>query len=122
MARLSSERAVVQSPLVRYATEAGWTYIDPEDALRLRRGEGSPILLDIFIQRVQAANVRAGFGTRYLVIDATRRCRNLGLYTAVPATLRRHGSKLFASRATKAYNHPARHLLQRHLDAYSKVL
>jgi type I restriction enzyme R subunit len=39
MARLSSERAVVQSPLVRYATEAGWTYIDPEEAVRLRRKE-----------------------------------------------------------------------------------
>jgi len=56
MARLSSERAAVQSPLVRYATEAGWTYIDPEEALRLRQGENSPILLDVFIQRVQALN------------------------------------------------------------------
>jgi type I restriction enzyme R subunit len=56
MARLSSERGVVQEPLVRYATEAGWTYIDPDEALRLRRGEGSPILWDIFIQRVQALN------------------------------------------------------------------
>jgi hypothetical protein len=44
MARLSSERAVVQRPLVRYATEAGWTYIDPEEALRLRHGESSPLL------------------------------------------------------------------------------
>jgi type I restriction enzyme R subunit len=43
MARLSSERAVVQTPLVRYAAEAGWAYIDPDEALRLRRGESSPI-------------------------------------------------------------------------------
>jgi type I restriction enzyme R subunit len=56
MPRLSSERAVVQRPLVRYATEAGWTYIDPEEALRLRHGESSPLLLDIFIQRVQSLN------------------------------------------------------------------
>jgi hypothetical protein len=62
------------------------------------------------------------FGTRYLVIDATRRCRNLGLYTAVQGTLRRHGPKLFASSATRAYNQLGRHFLQRHLDASSKVL
>ena len=62
------------------------------------------------------------FDTRFLVIDATSRCHNLGLYTAAPATLRRHGSKLFASSATKAYNRLARHFLQRHLDASSKVL
>ncbi len=56
MARLSSERAVVQKPLVRYATEAGWTYADPEEALRLRRGESSPIFWETFIQRVQVLN------------------------------------------------------------------
>ena len=40
--KLSSERTVVQNPLIRYATEAGWTYMSPDDALRLRRGETSP--------------------------------------------------------------------------------
>jgi type I restriction enzyme R subunit len=56
MARLSSERAAVQAPLIRYAVEAGWKYIDPDEALRLRRGEASPILWDIFVQRAQALN------------------------------------------------------------------
>jgi len=56
MPRLSSERAVVQNPLVRYATEAGWTYIDPGEALRLRRGETTPIFWETFIQRAQALN------------------------------------------------------------------
>jgi type I restriction enzyme R subunit len=62
MNHLSSERAAVQAPLIRYATEAGWTYIDPDEALRLRQGgvgaQGlAPLLLwDIFIQRVQALN------------------------------------------------------------------
>jgi type I restriction enzyme R subunit len=56
MPRLSSEHAAVQAPLIRYAAEAGWKYIDPDEALRLRRGEASPILWDIFIQRVQALN------------------------------------------------------------------
>ncbi len=53
---LRSERNVVQGPLVRYATEAGWTYLSPEDAIRYRRGETSPILWDIFIEKAQSLN------------------------------------------------------------------
>jgi len=53
---LRSERQVVQKPLVRYATEVGWTYLSPDDALRLRRGETSPILWDTFIQKAQSLN------------------------------------------------------------------
>ena len=56
MARLSSERHTVQNPLVRYAEEAGWTYLEPEEALRLRRGETSPILWDVFVEQVQGLN------------------------------------------------------------------
>ncbi|MCX7837863.1 MAG: HsdR family type I site-specific deoxyribonuclease [Anaerolineae bacterium] len=52
----ASERATVQNPLIRYATEAGWTYLPPDEALRLRRGETSPILWDVFIQQVQKLN------------------------------------------------------------------
>ena len=53
---LRSERKYVQKPLVRYATEAGWTYLSPDDALRLRHGETSPILWDTFIQKAQSLN------------------------------------------------------------------
>lgn len=53
---LRSERQVVQKPLVRYAIEAGWTYLSPDDALRLRHAETSPILYDIFIQKLQSLN------------------------------------------------------------------
>ena len=56
MTKLSSERATVQNPLVRYAEEAGWTYLPPDEALRLRRGETSPILWDIFVHQVQKLN------------------------------------------------------------------
>ena len=55
--KFNSERGVVQKPLVRYATEAGWMYLSPDDALRLRRGETSPILWDVLIEKVQALNV-----------------------------------------------------------------
>ncbi len=53
---LRSERDIVQQPLIRYATEAGWTYLSLDDALRLRRGETSTILWDTFIQKAQSLN------------------------------------------------------------------
>lgn len=53
---LRSERQVVQQPLIRYATEVGWTYLSLDDALRVRRGETSPILWDTFIQKAQSLN------------------------------------------------------------------
>jgi len=53
---LRSERQVVQKPLVRYAMEAGWTYLSRDDALRLRRAETCPILWDTFIDKVQSLN------------------------------------------------------------------
>ena len=56
MAKLSSERYTVQNPLVRYAEEAGWSYLPPAEALRLRRGESSPILWDIFVEQAQRLN------------------------------------------------------------------
>jgi len=35
---LGAERTAVQNPFIRYAEEAGWTYLTPEEALNLRRG------------------------------------------------------------------------------------
>ena len=35
---LSSESCAVQRLFIRYATEAGWSYLSPEKALNLRRG------------------------------------------------------------------------------------
>jgi type I restriction enzyme R subunit len=40
---LGAERAAVQAPLIRYATEIGWAYLPPEEALTLRRGEGGTL-------------------------------------------------------------------------------
>lgn len=53
---LRSERNIVQRPLVGHATGAGWTYLPPDDAVRLRRGETSPILWATFIQKAQSLN------------------------------------------------------------------
>ncbi len=53
---LGNERYVVQKPLVRYAMEAGWTHLSRDDAVRLRRGETSPILWDTFVEKAQSLN------------------------------------------------------------------
>jgi len=53
---LSSERFTVRMPLVYYAEEAGWVYLQPEEALRLRRGDTNPLLWEVFLRQVQRLN------------------------------------------------------------------
>jgi len=53
---LGSERKSVQEPLVRYAEEAGWTYLPPEETLRLRRGENGLVLHEVLVQQLQRLN------------------------------------------------------------------
>ncbi|MEJ5247681.1 MAG: HsdR family type I site-specific deoxyribonuclease [Caldilinea sp.] len=53
---LSSERHTVQNPLIRYAAEAGWTYLAPEEALRLRGGEDKPFLQPVLVEQLQRLN------------------------------------------------------------------
>jgi type I restriction enzyme R subunit len=53
---LASERRVVQNPLIRYAEEAGWTYLPPDEALRLRHGPEQPFLQDVLIAQLQRLN------------------------------------------------------------------
>src|SRR5436309_2742772 len=53
---LGSERPAVQNPFIRYAVEAGWTYLSPDEALRLRPGETSPVLFPVLVQQLQKLN------------------------------------------------------------------
>jgi type I restriction enzyme R subunit len=53
---LGSERQTVQNPLIGYACEAGWTYLPPAEALRLRRGEESPVLHEVLVAQLQTLN------------------------------------------------------------------
>jgi len=53
---LGSERKAVQNPFIRYAREVGWTYLPPDDARRLRRGESGLLLHDVFVSQVIALN------------------------------------------------------------------
>lgn len=53
---LGNERHAVQNPFVRYAVEAGWTYLSPDEALRLRPGPESPVLLPVLVAQLQKLN------------------------------------------------------------------
>jgi type I restriction enzyme R subunit len=53
---IGSERGAVQNPFIRYAVEAGWTYLSPDDALRLRPGPTSPVLMPVLVQQLQKLN------------------------------------------------------------------
>src|SRR5581483_9900320 len=46
----------VQGPFIKYATEVGWEYVDPEEALRLRRGETGAIFHDVLVEELQTLN------------------------------------------------------------------
>jgi len=54
--KIGGERGAVQNPFLRYAEEAGWTYLSPEDALAERRGLTSPVLDAVLIDQLQALN------------------------------------------------------------------
>ncbi len=53
---IRSERRTVQNPFLRYAQEAGWTYLPPGEALRLRGGEDSPVLRTVLVEQLQRLN------------------------------------------------------------------
>lgn len=53
---LGSERHTVQITLTRYAQEAGWDYLPPDEALRLRGGETKPFLHSVLVEQLQRLN------------------------------------------------------------------
>lgn len=53
---LASERGTIQKPILRYAQEAGWAYLPPEEALRLRGGEDKPFLHPVLAEQIQRLN------------------------------------------------------------------
>ena len=53
---LGGEAGSVQRPFVRYAEEAGWEYLSPEQAGNLRRGLASPFLDAVLIEQLQRLN------------------------------------------------------------------
>lgn len=53
---LGTEMGAVQYPLIRYATQVGWTYAKPESILQMRGGEGGLLLHQTFLAQVQRLN------------------------------------------------------------------
>ena len=54
---LGSESSSVQRPFVRYAVEAGWTYLSPDEALNLRQGGvTSPVLDAVLLGQLAKLN------------------------------------------------------------------
>src|SRR5262249_47412984 len=54
---LGTEKRAVQRPFVKYATEAGWTYLTPDEALALRSGGVmSPVLDSVLSSQLQRLN------------------------------------------------------------------
>ncbi|HQJ11729.1 MAG TPA: HsdR family type I site-specific deoxyribonuclease [Anaerolineae bacterium] len=52
----AGERAAVQNPFIRYAQEAGWTYLPPDEALRLRGGMEHALLRPVLVEMAQRLN------------------------------------------------------------------
>src|SRR5688500_8934438 len=53
---IGGEQAAVQNPFLRYAQEAGWIYLTPDEALELRRGLTSPVLDTVLDDQLQKLN------------------------------------------------------------------
>jgi len=53
---LGSERSSVQNPMIRYATDIGWQYIEPDEALRLRGGMTGLVFRELFINQMVRLN------------------------------------------------------------------
>lgn len=51
-----NERNSVQSPLIRYAVQAGWAYISPSEAVALRKGEGGLLFNRILEEKLIELN------------------------------------------------------------------
>jgi type I restriction enzyme, R subunit len=73
---LGAERRAVQNPFIKYATEAGWTYLKREDALVLRNGGvESPLLDAVFVDYVHRLN--PGIVTSDKVHDLAKQLRRV---------------------------------------------
>jgi len=54
--KFGGERTAVQNPFIRYAVEAGWTYLSPENVLLMRGGPEHVLLRFVFVEMAQALN------------------------------------------------------------------
>lgn len=69
------EHAAVQSPIVNYATQIGWIYINPDDAIRQRAGAHGLIIRETFLSQIQKLN--PGTLDRNLAEDLAKRVERI---------------------------------------------
>jgi type I site-specific restriction-modification system R (restriction) subunit len=69
---LDSESSSVQRPFIRYAIEAGWTYLSPDQALNLRQGGVTSPVLDVVLLG-QLAKLNPGILNAAGALDIVRR-------------------------------------------------
>jgi len=120
MASLGNEREAVQNPLIRYASEVGWSYLDREPALTLRRGEGGMLLYPTLEAKLVALNPGVvDVETAPAVVARIEAVHsNIEGNAEVLAWLRGERSVLVASEARQRnvvvidFDHPANNLLQ----------
>lgn len=79
MPTMPGERAGVQNPLIAYSVEAGWDYLSPGEALRLRRGEDGLTLYEIAVSQLQKLNPA--------VVDLNRALELIKRIDQVPPTI-----------------------------------
>ena len=56
MPAFATERSSVQKPIMEYATQIGWSYLSPDDVVRMRGGETGLILKQIFSSQIIRLN------------------------------------------------------------------
>ncbi len=56
MTSLGSEKGAVQKPLIKYAKEVGWEYVNPEEALIKRGGSTGLVFKDVFRDKITGLN------------------------------------------------------------------
>lgn len=57
MSKLGGERGAVQNPLIEYAKEVGWKFVNAEEAVTLRGGETGLVFKEIFTEQMQRLNI-----------------------------------------------------------------
>jgi type I restriction enzyme R subunit len=74
-----SERSAVQNPMITYAQQAGWAYVRPHEALRLRGGETGRFFTDVLAAQLVALNPG--------VVDASRAVEVIRLLSLLNPTI-----------------------------------
>jgi type I restriction enzyme R subunit len=75
MSKLGGEKASVQSPLIQYASDILWEYVDPEEALSLRGGNTGFVFKEVFINQLMKLN--PGFLDSLMAEELIRRLERI---------------------------------------------